>query len=149
MAYSMDYRRSVIRSYDESGSSAEVAEQHGCSESWVRKLVQQLRERGTLEPLTTARHDDQRTYNDDDERTIRELIQSKPDATLAEVIEERERLLCKKRAKTSIKKIFNAYAQKPCCNLLNVVIIDAHHLSKPHDIMCLFDRSRRKCLRFY
>jgi transposase len=87
MAYSMDFRRSVARSYDESGSSIEVAEQHHCSESWVRKLIQQRRERGTLEPLTTARHDDQRSYNDDDERKIRELIKNKPDATLAEVIE--------------------------------------------------------------
>lgn len=87
MAYSMDFRRSVARSYDESGSSIEVAEQHHCSESWVRKLIQQRRERGTLEPLTTAHHDDQRSYNDDDERKIRELIKNKPDATLAEVIE--------------------------------------------------------------
>jgi transposase len=88
MAYSMDFRRSVAWAYDESGSSAEVAEQHGCSESWVRKLMQQSRERGTLEPLTTARHDDQRCYNDDDEQKIREFIQRKPDATLTEVVEE-------------------------------------------------------------
>jgi len=87
MAYSMDFRLSVARAYNESGSSAEVAEQHGCSESWVRKLMQHYRERGTLEPLTTARHDDQRCYNDDDEHKIRELIKRKPDATLAEVVE--------------------------------------------------------------
>ena len=87
MACSMDFRRSVARAYDESGSSPEVAEQYDCSESWVRKLMQQRRERGTLEPLTTARHDDQRCYNDDDERKIRELIKYKPDATLAEVAE--------------------------------------------------------------
>ncbi len=64
-----------------------MAEQFNCSESWVRRLIQQRRERGTLEPLTTARHDDQRCYNDDDERKIRELIKHKPDATLAEVVE--------------------------------------------------------------
>ncbi len=87
MAYSMDFRLSVARAHDESGSSAEVAEQFNCSESWVRRLIQQRRERGTLEPLTTARHDDQRCYNDDDERKIRELIKHKPDATLAEVVE--------------------------------------------------------------
>ena len=87
MAYSMDFRLSVARAYDESGSSPEVAEQYHCSESWVRKLIQQRRERGTLEPLTTARHDDQRCYNDNDEREIRELIKRKPDATLAEVVE--------------------------------------------------------------
>ena len=87
MAYSMDFRRSVARAYDESGSSLEVAEQFNCSESWVRRLIQHRRERGTLQPLTTARHDDQRSYNNADEQKIRELIKHKPDATLAEVVE--------------------------------------------------------------
>ena len=87
MAYSMDLRRSVARMYDECGSSIEVAEQFNCSESWVRRLIQHRRQRGTLEPLSTARHDDQRSYDDADERAIRELIRRKPDATLAEVAE--------------------------------------------------------------
>ena len=85
MAYSMDYRRAVARAYDECGSSIEVAEQFGCSESWVRRLIQRRRETGTLEPKTTARRDDQRTYGEADESKIRELIRDKPDATLAEV----------------------------------------------------------------
>jgi transposase len=87
MAYSMDFRRSVARAYDKSGSSLDVAEQFGCSESWVRRLIQHRRQRGTLEPLTTARHDEQRRYDDADEQSIRELIKRKPDATLAEVAE--------------------------------------------------------------
>jgi transposase len=85
MAYSMDFRIAVARAYDECESSIEVAEQFGCSESWVRRLMQLQRERGTLEPLPTARRDDQRIYNDADEQTIRELIRKRPDATLAEV----------------------------------------------------------------
>jgi transposase len=87
MAYSMDFRRAVARAYDDGGSSIEVAEQFGCCESWVRRLIQHRRERGTLEPLSTARHDDQRSYDDADEQAIRELIKRKPDATLAEVAE--------------------------------------------------------------
>jgi len=87
MAYSMDYRHAVARSYDECGSSIEVAEQFGCSESWVRRLIQRRREHGTLGPRRAARHDDQRTYDDADERKIRELIKARPDATLAEVAE--------------------------------------------------------------
>ena len=83
----MDFRRSVARAYDESGSSAEVAELFKCSESWVRRLIQHRRERGSLEPLTSARRDDQRSYDDADEAAIRKLIQHKPDATLAEVAE--------------------------------------------------------------
>lgn len=87
MAYSMDFRRAVVRTYDECDSSIETAEQFHCSASWVRRLIQHRRDRGTLEPLTTARHDDQRSYDDADERAIRELIRRKPDATLAEVAE--------------------------------------------------------------
>ena len=87
MAYSMDFRRSVATAHDECGSSIEVAGQFNCSESWVRRLIQRRRERGTIEPRTTARHDDQRSYNDADEQAIRELIKRKPDATLAEVAE--------------------------------------------------------------
>ncbi len=62
MAYSMDFREAVARAYDECDSSAEVAEQFGCSASWVRRLIQHRRERGTLEPRSTARTDEQRTY---------------------------------------------------------------------------------------
>jgi transposase len=83
----MDFRRAAARAYDECGSSRDVAEQFGCSESWVRRLIQHRRERGTLEPRTTARHDDQRSYDDADEQAIRALIKRTPDATLREVAE--------------------------------------------------------------
>jgi len=85
MAYSMDFRMAVAAAYDESGSSLEVAEMFGCSESWVRRLMQHQRERGTLEPMSSARRDDQRRYDDADEAAIRKLIRDKPDATLIEV----------------------------------------------------------------
>ena len=87
MPYSMDFRIAVARAYDECGSSTEVAEEYGCSASGVRRLSQQRRTRGTLEPLSPARRDDQRTYGDADEQRIRELIKVRPDATLAEVAE--------------------------------------------------------------
>jgi transposase len=87
MAYSMDFRQAVARSYDDCESSTEVAEQYGCCASWVRRLMQHRRERGTLEPRSSARKGEQRTYDDADEVRIRELIKAKPDATLAEVAE--------------------------------------------------------------
>ena len=64
-----------------------MAEQFNCSESWVRRLMQHRRERATLEPRRSARHDDQRTYYDADKKRIREWIRNKPNATLAEVAE--------------------------------------------------------------
>jgi transposase len=86
MAYSNDFRQAVAFTYHQCGSSRETAEQHHCSESWVRRLIQNGRERGTLEPRSTARHDNQRIYNDADEKAIRKLIKEKPDVTLAEVV---------------------------------------------------------------
>ena len=50
-------------------------------------MTQLLRDTGSLEPRSTARTDDQRTYDDKDEAKIRKLIKQKPDATLAEVAE--------------------------------------------------------------
>jgi transposase len=89
MPYSMDFRRAVARAHDECGSSADVAEQFGCSASWVRRLVQRRTAAGgTLAPPgKPARREDQRAYDDADEQTIRELIRRRPDATLAEVAE--------------------------------------------------------------
>ena len=85
MVYSMDYRKLVARAYDDGASSAEVAAEYGCSESWVRRLIQHRRERGTLEPQSTARKTPQRICTAEDEQIIRQLILEKPDATLAEV----------------------------------------------------------------
>ncbi len=85
MAYAMDDRVAVAAAYDDCGSSIEVAERFGCSESWVRCLIQHRREDGTLEPRSSARPDDQRTYDDADEQKIRALIRIKLDATLVQV----------------------------------------------------------------
>ena len=83
-AYSMDFRQRVAALYEQGYETSEVVEAMGCSASWARRLKQRLRETGTLEPITPTRPD-QRTYGDEDEQKIRELIAAKPDATLAEV----------------------------------------------------------------
>ena len=57
MAYPMEFRLLVAAAYDECGSSVEVAEEYGCCESWVRRLVQRRRTTGSLRPLTPKRTD--------------------------------------------------------------------------------------------
>lgn len=86
--FSMDFRRLAVDRHADTGSSSEVAGEMGCCESWVRRQSQHLRERGTVEPRSRARKDDQRAYDDADEEVIRRLIARRPDATLAEVIAE-------------------------------------------------------------
>jgi transposase len=71
--------------YDQGHETAEVCEMMGCCPAWARRLKQRRRERGTLEPRKPKRPD-QRTYDEADEQKIRQLIQQKPDATLAEVV---------------------------------------------------------------
>ena len=86
MAYAMEYREAAARLYDEHGSSIEVAEVLGCSESWVRRLIQRRRERGTLQPLPAWRPDN-RKLTDGDLEKLRQIIGEKPDMTLAELAE--------------------------------------------------------------
>jgi transposase len=84
MAYAMEFRRAVARAHAESGSSGEVAEQFGCSESWVRRLSQRQRETGTLAPRP-PRRPDIRKFDDADLERLRRLIADKPDMTLGEL----------------------------------------------------------------
>lgn len=92
-AYSMDYRERVAALYDEGHTTAEVVEQMGCSASWARRLKQRRCESGSLAPLTPHRPD-QRTYDDQDEQRIREMIRKQPDLTLAEVAEAMGKPVC-------------------------------------------------------
>jgi len=86
MAYAMEFRRAVARAYDECGSSLEVAEQFGCSESWVRRLIQRRRETGSLAPRPLKRPNNNR-LDEGDLKQLQELIRRTPDMTLAELAE--------------------------------------------------------------
>jgi transposase len=94
-AYSMEFRKAVARAYDESGSSAEVAEQMGCCEAFVRRLIQNRRERGTLEPKPPKRPDT-RKLDDADLVTLRETVRKSPDLTLGELAAALEKAAGKK-----------------------------------------------------
>jgi transposase len=82
----MDFRKRVMALYDRGMRTAQIVEIMGCSAAWARRLKQRRREMGTVAPLASSR-EYPRIYQDQDERRIRELIASRPDATLAEVIQ--------------------------------------------------------------
>jgi transposase len=82
----MPMRIAVAAAYDECGSSSEVAEMFGCSESWVRRLIQRRRENGSLEPMAPKRPDT-RKLDDADLAQLSTLIAQKPDMTLGELAE--------------------------------------------------------------
>jgi transposase len=84
MAYSMEFRVAVAKAYDECLSSADVAEQFGCSASWVRRLIQRRRLTDSLAPLPQRRADTRRLREPDLAR-LGDLVRRAPDLTLAEL----------------------------------------------------------------
>lgn len=86
MAYSMEFRIEVAAAYDQCGSSIEVAEEKGCSESWVRRLIQERTRTGSLASKTPDRSGT-RKLDELDRQKLRRLIQDKPDMTLGELAE--------------------------------------------------------------
>jgi len=86
LAYPIELRVAVAAYHEACGSSAETAAEFGCSESWVRRLVQRQRETGSLETLPLRRPDTSKLDAQDLER-LRLLIEAKPDLTLAEYAE--------------------------------------------------------------
>ena len=86
MAYPMEYRLAVAAAYDDCGSSIEVAELFGCSQSWVRRLIQRRQASGSVAPLTPKRPDN-RKLDPEDLAQLRKLIAEKPDMTLGELAE--------------------------------------------------------------
>jgi len=84
MVYPMAVRKAVVAAHKKTGSSKEVAEMFGCSESWVRRVLQQLRETGELSVQAPYRPDN-RKLNDQDLLKLRQLIERTPDMTLGEL----------------------------------------------------------------
>ena len=104
MAYAMEFRRAVAQAYDESDSSIEAAEQTGCSQSWVRRLIQRRRATGSLEPRPHFVPDNSKLDEQDLSR-LAELIAHQPDMTLAELAAA---LLEQRAKKVSVSTIWRA-----------------------------------------
>ena len=86
MPYPMPFRLAVASDYDLTGSSIETAETFGCSEAWVRRLIQRRRETGSLE-LPARRPPDTCKLDAGDRDRLAKLIADKPDMTLGELAE--------------------------------------------------------------
>ncbi|MFT3784925.1 MAG: hypothetical protein QM770_02005 [Tepidisphaeraceae bacterium] len=82
MPYPIEFRLAVAADHAVTGSSRETAETFGCSESWVRRLVQRLRERGTLELAPPKRPDTSKLDEGDLDR-LATLVRGRPDMTSA------------------------------------------------------------------
>jgi transposase len=84
MAYPMEFRRIVAADYRACKSSQQVARKYGCSESWVRRLIQIERLTGSLAPRIPRKVQRGKLEATDLEQ-LRRLIAAKPDMTLGEL----------------------------------------------------------------
>lgn len=84
-AYSLDLRERVVAAYERGkGSIAEVAEQFNVGQTFVKKMLRQKREQGSVAPLA---HGGGRrpSLSDKEHRLLRQKVREQPDASLAEL----------------------------------------------------------------
>ena len=79
-AYSMDLRERVAADHDAQLGTKAIALKYSVSPAWVRRLIQQRRERGDLQPRTGGHYPRKFCRN-----RLMELVEQQPDATLAEL----------------------------------------------------------------
>jgi transposase len=80
--YSMDLRQRVLQDCDDGLTTQAVADKYKVSDSWVRKLKQRRRQRGSVAPLTPRRSPPGWVADSD---RIRAAIGEQPDLTLEEL----------------------------------------------------------------
>jgi transposase len=87
-AYSMDLRVRIVRAYEgQEGSHANLAERFKVSERWVRGLLRQHRETGSIEPMPHG-GGRPRIISADKEPLLLAALAETPDATLEELREK-------------------------------------------------------------
>lgn len=86
-AYSLDLRQRVVRAYEQgTGSLAEVAEQFNVGQTFVKKMLRQQRETGSVAPLARG-GGRQPALSPKEHRLLRQKVKEQPDITLAELQE--------------------------------------------------------------
>ena len=83
MAYSSDFRQQVVAACDRGMKTKRVAELFGVAPSWVRRLKQWRRERGSIEPRPCG--GSKPKLGPADEAVIRAHFAARPDTTIAEL----------------------------------------------------------------
>ena len=85
--YSMDLRQRVVDAWDQkTGTQPEIARRFKVSVDWVKKLLRQRRQTGSIAPRKRGGRKPPKFAGERLER-LRELVEQKPDATLEELLE--------------------------------------------------------------
>ena len=98
LAYSLDLRKRVIAAYEEGLETiSEIAERFAVGQTFVKKMLRQKRETGSLE-IKERRYGPAKRLSRKDHAWLRRAIEKEPDATLDML---RERLAEKRRVQVS------------------------------------------------
>lgn len=86
-AYYLDLRQRVVAAYEKGKSSrAEVAEQFNVGQAFVKKMLRQKREQGSVAPLAHG-GGRQASLSEKEHRLLRQKVKEQPDIPLAELQE--------------------------------------------------------------
>jgi transposase len=108
-SYSQDLRLKVLGAYDRGMDSRAIAEAFGVSTAWVRRVRQRRREHGEL----TSRPRVGRPRYKIDRTRLRELVELKPDATLAELREQLGIVCSLSAVWTALRTLGLSYKKRP------------------------------------
>lgn len=87
-AYSLDLRQRVVAAYEKGKSSlAEVAEQFNVGPTFVKKMLRQKREQGSVAPLAHG-GGRQPSLSEKEHRWLRQRVKEQPDISLVELQEQ-------------------------------------------------------------
>lgn len=87
-AYSLDLRQRVVAAYEKGkGSLAEVATQFNVGQTFVKKMLRQKRETGSIAPLAHG-GGRQAALSEKEHRLLRQKVKEQPDISLAELQEQ-------------------------------------------------------------
>lgn len=89
-AYSLDLRERVVRASEQSGATqAEIAARFAVGQTFVKKMLRQKRETGSLERLP-QRAGAKKVLSDSQREWLAQQVKATPDATLGELQEQLE-----------------------------------------------------------
>jgi transposase len=87
-AYSLDLREKIIEAYSNGkGSQRKLAETFGVTRSFIQKLFKRYREEGSIAAKVRTQQTPTKLSASELE-VLREVVESQPDATLAELCEQ-------------------------------------------------------------
>ncbi len=104
-AYSLDMRKHVMMAVEEGVQTRkEIADTFGVTTRWIRMLVQQYRERGSIEPLPHGGGREEK-FTPERLRRLKALVDKKPSATLDELRKASRVACCNMTVARALKQL--------------------------------------------